>query len=61
MLNKIMSCFGDVKSFDFPKFHNTLRYVEDIRNFGMTDLTTTGPKEGFNKDIKRSSQNQLQA
>ena len=51
----IVSCFGDVKSFAFPKFHNTLRYVEDIKNFGMTDLTTTGPKERFNKDIKKAA------
>ncbi|DBA98222.1 TPA: hypothetical protein ACH3X1_001148 [Trebouxia sp. C0004] len=44
-----------IHSFDFPKFHNTLQYVEDIQNFGMTDLTTTGPKERFNKDIKHAA------
>ncbi|DBA75753.1 TPA: hypothetical protein ACH3X1_010164 [Trebouxia sp. C0004] len=31
--------------------------AEDIQNFGMTDLTTTGPKERFNKDIKRAARN----
>ncbi|DBA89375.1 TPA: hypothetical protein ACH3X1_016236 [Trebouxia sp. C0004] len=55
VLIKIMSCLGDVKRFDFPKFHNTLRYVEDIQNFGMTDLTITDPKERFNTDIKRAA------
>lgn len=32
------------------------KYVEDIQRYGMTDLTTTGPKESYNKTLRAAWQ-----
>lgn len=42
------------KNWDFPKFFHMRKYAADIRKYGMTDLTTTGPKESLVKDIRKA-------
>ena len=52
----ILECFGHAKSFEaIVKFHDALQYPDDIKQFGMTTNTSTGPKELFNKDSKRAA------
>ncbi len=40
------------KSWDFPKFYHVRKYPGDIRRFGLTDMTTTGPKEAGVKHLR---------
>lgn len=53
----MLSLFGKYKSWmAIPKFLNMRKYTEDIRRYGMTALTTTGPKESFNKTLRAAWQ-----
>lgn len=38
-----------------PKFHCIKHYPKDIREFGMTDLYSTGFKECANKPVKHAA------
>jgi len=53
----MLSLFGKYKSWTaIPKFMNMRKYAEYIRRYGMTALTTTGPKETFNKTLRAAWQ-----
>jgi hypothetical protein len=55
--NDILHLFGKYKSWAaIPKFLHMRKYAEDIRRYGMTDLTTTGPKESYNKTLRAAWQ-----
>ncbi|GLC47443.1 hypothetical protein PLESTM_002074800 [Pleodorina starrii] len=45
------------KNWDFPKFFHMRKYAADVRMYGMTDLTTTGPKESLVKDNRKAWMN----
>ena len=52
----ILECFGHAKTFEATvKFHDALQYPDDIKQFGMTNNTSAGPKERSNKDSKRAA------
>ncbi|EFJ39180.1 hypothetical protein VOLCADRAFT_101276, partial [Volvox carteri f. nagariensis] len=47
--------FGRYKNWgNIPKFFNMRKYTWCIRQWGMTDLTTTGPKESFVKTVRKA-------
>lgn len=49
----MLRLFGAYKNWaSIPKFFNMRKYTEDIRRYGMTDLTTTGPKESYVKRLR---------
>ncbi|GIM15903.1 hypothetical protein Vretimale_18636 [Volvox reticuliferus] len=49
----ILRLFGKYKNWaSIPKFLHMRKYADDIRRYGMTDLTTTGPKESYNKTLR---------
>ena len=49
----IIRLFGQYKQWaSIPKFFNMRKYAQDIRNYGSTDLTTTGPKESYVKTVR---------
>ena len=55
--NSILHFFGKYKSWaSIPKFLHMRKYAEDIRRYGMTALTTTGPKESYNKTLRAAWQ-----
>jgi hypothetical protein len=53
----ILRLFGRYKAWgSIPKFINMRKYSHDIRQYGMTDLTTTGPKESYVKTVRAAWQ-----
>lgn len=49
----ILRLLGKYKQWgSIPKFFNMRKYAQDIRTYGSTDLTTTGPKESYVKTVR---------
>lgn len=54
--DELLEVLGDVKSFEFPKFFNMGKVVEDLLTWGMMDLNNTSPKEASMKDVRAAYQ-----
>lgn len=53
--NDILKLFGPYKNWrNIPKYFNMRKYPESIRQYGMTDITTTGPKESYVKTVREA-------